>query len=94
MINTRKDKIALLKAIQNGEINPKDLPSNPIIYSRVEESWVALSIAASQWKEEGCCNVIFIGTAEREWTKFMEELKARKDKDALLSNLNSILPIN
>jgi len=80
-MNTRKDKIALLKAIQNGEIDPKDLPSNPVICIRTEDLWVGLLIDSSHVEETGRGCVVFIGPAKRKWAAFLEELKARQDKN-------------
>ncbi len=79
-INTRKDKIALLKAIQDGEIDPKDIPANPVVCNRVEDLWVGLLINESEVDEMGRGCVVFIGPAKRTWDTFMAELEAEKDK--------------
>lgn len=84
-MNTRKDKIALLKAIQDGEIDPKDLTSNPVICNRAEDLWVGLMINSSRVDEMGRGCVVFIGLARRKWDAFLAELEARKGKKVKIS---------
>jgi hypothetical protein len=84
-MNTRKDKIALLKAIQNGEIDPEDLPSNPVICNRADDLWVGLMINSCRVDEMGRGCVVFIGPARRKLAAFLAELEARHDKKAQVS---------
>jgi hypothetical protein len=56
-MNTRKDKIELLKAIQSGEIDPKQLSSEPVIVSAGKQSPVVYVGEAKILMEECLTNV-------------------------------------
>jgi len=70
-MNTRNDKVELLKAIARGEVKPEDVPKNPIVISKREDGFLGLIMTASVSPEdEGESNVIYIGEAK----KVLEEI--------------------
>jgi len=65
-MNTKKDKIQLLRDIEAGLIDPTDIPPNPVICSQREEMFLGLLMAS------GGVNVVLCGQAEKALTELIE----------------------
>lgn len=79
-MNSREDKIKLLKEIASGKISPEDVPSDPLIVSKKEESFLGLMIAASVSPEkDGESKVFIIGEARIALDKAFEGMKERNE---------------
>ena len=74
-MNSKKDKISLLKEVRAGKINPEEIPLNPLIISDPQQIWYGFMIMADQDEAEGKSNVIFCGEAERLLQKLQPEFE-------------------
>ncbi|WP_423128240.1 hypothetical protein [Gaoshiqia sp. Z1-71] len=72
-MNTKRDKIELLKGISAGKIEPSEIPENPLICSQEKEMFIGLMIDGSQENEEDR-HVVFVGPAKIALDKFMKEI--------------------
>jgi hypothetical protein len=68
-MNSKVDKIALLKAIAAGQIRPAEIPKEPIIFSQAEEMFIGLMMTEAP--------VVFVGEAR----KNLDELLQSADID-------------
>jgi len=67
-MNTKADKIALLKDIAAGLIDPADIPPNPVICSERGEMFTGLLMAS------GGVHVVLCGQAEKALGEFTQSL--------------------
>ena len=65
-MNTKADKIALLKDIAAGLIDPADIPPDPVICSERGEAFTGLLMAS------GGANVVVRGQAEKALNELMQ----------------------
>jgi hypothetical protein len=72
-MNTKQDKIELLKAIERGDIDPKTIPANPIVVSDAKEMFIGLMVAAQE--DEEPAPVVFVGPAKRALDEFTRDLE-------------------
>ncbi|MFY9154107.1 MAG: hypothetical protein WAO52_18955 [Prolixibacteraceae bacterium] len=63
-MNSKKDKIELLKAISTGEIDPNVLSSESVIVSDGKEAFAGLMISVANHKAGNKSPVIYIGEAK------------------------------
>lgn len=75
MGNSKKDKIALLKAIRAGHVKIEDLPENPIIISNANEVFYGIMIMADVDDAEGKSPVVFVGEAKHMLEKLEPEFR-------------------
>jgi len=74
-MNSKKDKIELLKAVRSGRIKPEDIPENPTIISKIQDVWVGIMIAVAQDEAGEKGNIVFIGEARRSLDESMQEIE-------------------
>lgn len=72
-MNTRKDKIALLKEVRAGKINPEEIPLNPLIISDPQQVWYGLMILADMDEAGEPDTVVFVGEAKSMLQKLQPE---------------------
>lgn len=77
-MNTKKDKIELLKAIQSGEIKPDQLTSESVIISDGKETFTGLMIGVANHKAGKQSPVVYVGEAKKLIEQTMERLNANK----------------
>ncbi len=65
-MNTKKDKIQLLRDIEAGLIDPADIPPDPVICSERGEMFTGLLMAS------GGANVVLCGQAEKALNELMQ----------------------
>jgi len=65
-MNTKADKIALLKEIALGKIKPSEVPADPIVISKREEMYYGLMMKSPR--------VVLIGEAERAFNELMQSI--------------------
>lgn len=63
-MNTRKDKVKLLKSIEAGEIALNDLSQKLIIISDKKEAFMGLMIASSQQDQANKSSVVLVVEAK------------------------------
>ena len=68
-MNTKTDKIALLKDISAGLVKPAEIPAYPIICSKADEMFIGLMMTETP--------VVFVGEAR----KALDELMQSSDID-------------
>ncbi len=68
-MNSKADKVALLKAIAAGQIKPAEIPADPIICSQADEMFIGLMMTEAP--------VVFVGEAR----KNLDELLQSADID-------------
>lgn len=69
-MNSKGDKIQLLKDVSAGLVNPADIPTDPVIISKREEMFYGLMMAED-------APVMFVGAAR----KSLDELMQNADID-------------
>lgn len=62
----KADKIALLEAIESGEIKPYEITTETIVVSDGKEAFLGLMIASTSHNEGNESNVVFIGEAKEQ----------------------------
>lgn len=77
-MNTKKDKIDLLKAIRSGEIRPDQLTSESIVISDGKETFTGLMISVANNKAGKQSPVIYVGEAKKLIEQTMERLNVDK----------------
>lgn len=77
-MNTKKDKIKLLKAIQSGEIRPDQLKKESVIISDGKETFTGLMIGVTNHKAGKQSPVIYVGEAKKLIEQTMERLNTNK----------------
>jgi hypothetical protein len=65
-MNSKADKVALLKDISAGLVNPADIPADPVIISEREEMFYGVMMADTQ--------IIFVGEAKKALNEFMQSI--------------------
>lgn len=73
-MNSKRDKIELLKAIRAGKTNPENLPTNPTIISNVDEVFYGMLISFSQQEVGKKNSVIYVGEAMQALEKAEPEI--------------------
>ena len=64
-MNTRNDKIELIKAIANGEIEPENLSRESVLISDGKEVFTGLMISVNSKKAGKKDTVVYIGEAKK-----------------------------
>lgn len=80
-MNTKKDKIELLKAIQSGEIRPDQLKSESVIISDGKEAFTGLMISVASHKAGKQSPVVYVGEAKKLIEQTFENLRAKRDQN-------------
>ncbi|MGD9929318.1 MAG: hypothetical protein AB7U05_04815 [Mangrovibacterium sp.] len=84
-MNSKKDKIELLKAIRAGKIKPEDLPENPTIISNVNDVFYGMLISFSRYQRGKEDRVVYVGEAMQALEKAAPEIsrlvKQYREKD-------------
>jgi hypothetical protein len=65
-MNTKQNKIALIRALAAGEVKPEEVTSESIIISDGEEAFKGLMIAVASRKAGKRSPVVFVGKAREE----------------------------
>jgi len=78
-MNSKTDKIELLKAIQSGEIDPKQLSSEPVIVSDGKETFAGLMISMAHHKAGNKSPVVYVGTAKILMEECLANIKAKRE---------------
>jgi hypothetical protein len=68
-MNSKEDKIALLKAVAAGQVKSADIPADPIVISKAEEMFYGVMMTEAP--------VLFVGEAK----KALDELMQSTDID-------------
>jgi hypothetical protein len=81
-MNTRKDKIELLKAIQSGEIDPKQLSSEPVIVSDGKEAFAGLMVSVANHKAGKQSPVVYVGEAKILMEECLTNVKSKRNESS------------
>lgn len=77
-MNTKKDKLELLKAIHSGEIQPDQIKRESVIISDGKETFTGLMIGVANHKAGKQSPVIYVGEAKKLIEQTMERLNTNK----------------
>jgi hypothetical protein len=77
-MNTKKDKIELLKAILSGEIKPEQITRESVLISDGKEAFTGLMIGVANHKAGKQSPVIYVGEAKKLIEQTMEKLNVEK----------------
>ena len=81
-MNHRSDKIELLKAIAAGEIDPKQLSSEPVIVSDGKEAFAGLMISVAHHKAGNTSPVIYVGEAKKQMEECLVNIKSKRNESS------------
>ena len=76
---SKVEKIDLLKAIRNHEVDPKDLKPTTTVVSDGKDMFMGLMVQSSQVDNKPC-DMVYIGQAKLELEKFMSNFKPKSDE--------------
>ena len=79
-MNSKNEKIDLLKAILSGEIKPEQITREPVIISDGKEAFTGLMIGVAHRKAEKQSPVIYVGEAKKLIEQTMEKLTAKRQE--------------
>lgn len=79
-MNSKKDKIELLKAIAAGEIDPKQLSSEPVIVSNGKEAFAGLMFSVAYQKAGKQSPVVYVGEAKKQMEECLSNLKTKRNE--------------
>lgn len=79
-MNNRNDKIELLKAIKAGEIDPQQLPSEPVIISDGKDAFTGLMISVANHKAGKQSPVVYVGEAKKLTEEFLVNIKSKRNE--------------
>jgi hypothetical protein len=74
-MNTKKDKIELLKAIRAGHVKVEEIPENPIVISKPGEVFYGIMIMTDIDEAKGKNSVVFVGEAKHMLKRMETEIK-------------------
>lgn len=81
-MNSKKDKIELLKAIKAGEIDPKQLSSEPvIILSDGKEAFAGLMISVAHAKAGKKSQVVYVGEAKKLTEECLANIRNKRNEN-------------
>lgn len=81
-MNEKRDKIELIKAISNDEIDPKTLTSQPLIVSNGKESFAGLMISVAAKKAGKENSVVYVGEAKITIETILDGIKEKRNLKA------------
>jgi len=79
-MNSKKDKIELLKAIASGELDPKQLRKEQIIVSDGKETFAGLMISVAHHKAGSISPVVYVGEAKTQMEECLANIKAIRNE--------------
>lgn len=80
-MNTKKDKIELLKAIQSGEIRPEQITHESVIISDGNETFTGLMANVASKRDGKRPRILFVGEAQKAINQTTENLKAKRNEN-------------
>lgn len=80
-MNSKKDKIELLKAIQSGEIDPKQLSSESVIVSDGKEAFAGLMISVAHAKAGKDSPVVYVGEAKKLTEECLTNIQNKRNEN-------------
>tara|TARA_R110002050_G_C8959767_1_gene514184 strand:+ start:1012 stop:1272 length:261 start_codon:yes stop_codon:yes gene_type:complete len=85
-MNTKKDKIELLRAIAEGEIDPKTLSPESVIVSDGKTAFDGLMISVANKKAGKRNPVVYVGEARKSVLQIVENIKTGRTERELERN--------
>ncbi len=82
-MNTKKDKIELLRDIAAGDIDPKTLSPESVIVSDGKTAFDGLMIAVANKKAGKKNPVVYVGEARKSVLQIIENIKAGRNERGL-----------
>lgn len=79
-MNTKQDKIELLKAIAAGEIDPRTLSPESVIVSNGKEAYYGLMMTVARKKDDKKPQVIYVGEAKDLIETSIQSIKEKRDE--------------